>query len=534
MTEENSISNPRPWPVVLLTALGAWLAAVPLLIAVGMLLGDTLTHGAGAYVVGTLVLIAAVIVLRAKDLPLFVEQLAIPALLVGGGTLAMGVMSDFDQMGGSLLLLGLVVALAAAIPQAWLRVLLGALAAGLLGVALVPDADWSYGMVRMLWVVHGLLAVWVLTFYVPLHRAALKTLIAPMSTGWLLASVAALAWMSGTSFLVAGAVGANELGSLVSEVNGQIARNVFGDGLQLLSAALVLIAAALGGRVWPTLRTFLALAVAALLAALAWFMPTLGATLLALMVVALAYRWRMAAACALAATWTLGAFYYQLQWPLTDKAVLMAAAGGVLAALVWVPHMRTARNANASATPPGGVPTLPKVPRKAPLWAILGGALLTLLVANGAIWQKEHLIAYGTKVFLPLAPVDPRSLLQGDYMRLNFAAVNDNNLPLLADLRGKRPLMVVKLDERGVASVVRPLTTSDKAGTALAADDLLIELTPKGGRWVVVTDAWFFKEGDAALWQNAKFGEFRVLPDGRALLVGMADANLKAIAPSIR
>ena len=29
----------RPWPVVLLTALGAWFAAVPLLLAVGLLLG---------------------------------------------------------------------------------------------------------------------------------------------------------------------------------------------------------------------------------------------------------------------------------------------------------------------------------------------------------------------------------------------------------------------------------------------------------------------------------------------------------------
>ena len=49
-----------------------------------MLLGDTLLHGVGPYIVGILVLSAAVIVLRAKDLPLFIEQLAIPALLVGG------------------------------------------------------------------------------------------------------------------------------------------------------------------------------------------------------------------------------------------------------------------------------------------------------------------------------------------------------------------------------------------------------------------------------------------------------------------
>ena len=524
-----STSVSRPWPVVLLTALGAWFAAVPVLIAVGMLLGDTLLQGIGPYIVGVLVLCAAVVVLRSKDLPLFIEQLAIPALLVGGGTLTMGVTSDFGQVGGSLLLLAVVLALAAAIPQAWLRVLLGALAAGLLGVALVPDSGWGNGMARMLWVLHGLLAVWLLAMqylvHAPRPRAALQALIEPMSTGWLLATMAALAWSSGTSFLVAGAVGANELGGIVRELHGHAERSIFGSSLQVLSAALVLVAAALGARAWPALRSLLALAVAAVLAMLAWFMPALGATLLAMMVVALAHHWRLAAACALAAAWIVGAFYYQLQWPLADKALLMAAAGAVLAALVWVDHLRQTRSAGAGPVAATG-PSALRITRNAHLWSLLGGALLTLLVANGAIWQKENLIANGTKVFVPLAPVDPRSLMQGDYMRLNFNLINDNSLPLLADLRGKRPRMVVKLDARGVANVVRLY----KENEALAADEMLIELTPKDGRWVVVTDAWFFKEGDAALWQAAKFGEFRVLPSGRALLVGMADANLKAIA----
>jgi uncharacterized membrane-anchored protein len=43
-----------------------------------------------------------------------------------------------------------------------------------------------------------------------------------------------------------------------------------------------------------------------------------------------------------------------------------------------------------------------------------------LVVANLGIWQKEDLVANGQPVFVALAPVDPRSLLQGDYMRLNF------------------------------------------------------------------------------------------------------------------
>ena len=54
-------------------------------------------------------------------------------------------------------------------------------------------------------------------------------------------------------------------------------------------------------------------------------------------------------------------------------------------------------------------------------------------------------------------------------------------------------------------------------------------MTPKGGRWTLVTDAWFFREGDGERWQKARYGEFRVAPDGRALLVGMADAELKPI-----
>lgn len=44
-----------------------------------------------------------------------------------------------------------------------------------------------------------------------------------------------------------------------------------------------------------------------------------------------------------------------------------------------------------------------------------------------------------------------------------------------------------------------------------------------------MSDAWFFREGDAARWEKARFGEFRVLPDGKALLVGMADEKLQVI-----
>jgi uncharacterized membrane-anchored protein len=46
---------------------------------------------------------------------------------------------------------------------------------------------------------------------------------------------------------------------------------------------------------------------------------------------------------------------------------------------------------------------------------------------------------------------------------------------------------------------------------------------------VLVTDAWFFKEGEAERWSRAKYGEFRVGADGRALLVGMRGRNLEKL-----
>ena len=103
---ETTTADTRPWPVVLLTALGAWLAAVPLIGVVAILIGDVVRDGAGTYAIGVLVLAGAVVVLRANKPPLVVEQLAIPALLVGAGTLALGLFRDVpDEAAASVLAL---------------------------------------------------------------------------------------------------------------------------------------------------------------------------------------------------------------------------------------------------------------------------------------------------------------------------------------------------------------------------------------------------------------------------------------------
>lgn len=143
--------------------------------------------------------------------------------------------------------------------------------------------------------------------------------------------------------------------------------------------------------------------------------------------------------------------------------------------------------------------------------------LAILLVVNGGIWQKENLIRNGRRVFIGLAPVDPRSLMQGDYMRLNFR---------LPDLVGvdRRLKVAARIDNRGVAVI-----QVAASGAPLAPDEILIELLNTGSGPRPASDAWYFKEGEEQRWSKARYGEFRIDGAGHALLVSLRGANLAAL-----
>ncbi|TFZ00236.1 GDYXXLXY domain-containing protein [Ramlibacter humi] len=506
-------SEARPWPVVLLTALGAWLAAMPLLFAFGALFGPFISKGVGAYLVGTLALAAAAMLLRADRIPVFVEQIAFPVLLAGGGLLAMGLYRDLPVQLASFVLLAISLGLARLLPKPWLRVLLGATAGGLF-VLMFVDKDLLRFNSPLTPVWAGLsaaLLAWGAGLWLQ-GRADADTAatLEAAGAGWLLQSLAGLAWWSGMTFLVGGTLG----GSFAGEIARDVVRHFRGGLWPAMQAGSVLFAlagAVLAARAWPGLRRPAWMGVALVLAALCWFLPALGGTLFALALTATSGRPLLAAAAGVAAAWIVGAFYYQLQWPLAQKALVLAGAGAVLAALAW-----SVRIGGATVRTPArlGVPAA----------LVAASAVITLGVANFAIWQKEDLIANGRRVYVALAPVDPRSLMQGDYMQLNWPLPRTDREPdNLATLR--RPQLIARLDAQGIAQPLRVVTEA----AALAADEMRIELTPRGGRWMLVTDAWFFREGDADTFARARYGEFRVLPDGRALLVGLADEKLQRL-----
>jgi uncharacterized membrane-anchored protein len=353
----------------------------------------------------------------------------------------------------------------------------------------------------------------------------LASAIESIGAGWLLAVLCGLAWWSGMTFLV----GSTFQGNIVSDIARELgARQRAGWGPRFAQpAASVLLAAAaawVGASAWPSLRRTWCVGCAAILLVLCWFMPALGAIVLALAVCLTRQRWLLASAAAAAFAWAIGAFYYALALPLGQKALILFVAGATLVALAWYAMHSEDGTASDAAREAGAEGAMPARLGQLPAAGIALALVASLALANYAIWDKESVIRGGRPVFVELAPVDPRSLMQGDYMALDF------RMPFDAEasermLTWGRPQVIAQLDEKGIAKLVR----IHKPGVPLGAGEIPIELTPKNGRWTLVTDAWFFREGDGQRWSAARYGEFRVAPDGKALLVGMADARLQPI-----
>jgi uncharacterized membrane-anchored protein len=151
-------------------------------------------------------------------------------------------------------------------------------------------------------------------------------------------------------------------------------------------------------------------------------------------------------------------------------------------------------------------------------------AVLILVLVNYTIWQREELLSSGRSVLLELAPVDPRSLMQGDYMALRFKIATDafpqDKLKTLQDGR-----IVLGVDSRNIGSFRRFDTG------VIAADEARLRYRIRNGQPKFATNAFFFQEKQGSLYQQAKYGEFRVAPDGEALLVALRGADLQTLGP---
>jgi uncharacterized membrane-anchored protein len=166
------------------------------------------------------------------------------------------------------------------------------------------------------------------------------------------------------------------------------------------------------------------------------------------------------------------------------------------------------------------------------------GALLIFGGVNYSIFHKENIKRNGEVIYMELAPVDPRSLMQGDYMILNFGLAREiesglnirapqrwrptdaPTLPPDAPREGETRMANVALDEIGVAHY------------RVAAEEKSIKLRYRirNGRVWLGTNGFFFEEGKAANYDKARYGEFRLdRKSGEAVLVGLVNDRFEPL-----
>ncbi len=158
--------------------------------------------------------------------------------------------------------------------------------------------------------------------------------------------------------------------------------------------------------------------------------------------------------------------------------------------------------------------------------------ILIGLVLGFGIYQKEKLLSDGTTFYLKLAPVDPRSLMQGDYMSLNYEANTRLTEAQVQDTRAYNDKAVLALDADGVASFSRLY----KKGEVLAPAELKVNIIHirRAGMFgwrssSVAPSSYMFQEGLASKYEKAKYAILKTDKSGSVLLTALADENRKEI-----
>ena len=243
----------------------------------------------------------------------------------------------------------------------------------------------------------------------------------------------------------------------------------------------------------------------------------------------------------------LGGFYYQLSIPLLYKGVLLVSFAVIFAIVTLFLHARY-KAPSQSAVENHSV-------FKAPIW-LVGVFVIALLGAvNYKVQQFEDVLATGKPVVLKIAPVDPRSLMQGDYMVLNYAILSEfqqsqvlpeSNESLESnesidtvesnEITGidesspseKKAYILVHLDKNHVATFCEEqseIPTDFKHCTP----NVYLPIRYKGG-WLpkLPSQDYFFAEGKGEHYAQAEYAEYR-FKDGILLLARLLDKDLKGL-----
>jgi uncharacterized membrane-anchored protein/uncharacterized membrane protein len=210
--------------------------------------------------------------------------------------------------------------------------------------------------------------------------------------------------------------------------------------------------------------------------------------------------------------------YYDLLWTLLHKSITLAILGLITITVTYAFARRYQDQDNADEF------TGFQLRKQGLLIAIVIMLQLGFIGFQTAI--SERLLTTGSIVKLELQPIDPRSLLQGDYVRLNYtiSELPDEVGQQLDDqhIQGRVEIVLAKNDQ-GLHEFNRIYTD----GETLRSDEIVINGKKESYSWNEINygiENYFVPEGSGLeVEQNAHFAYVRVGSNGNAMLERLSE-----------
>jgi len=216
-------------------------------------------------------------------------------------------------------------------------------------------------------------------------------------------------------------------------------------------------------------------------------------------------------------------YYYNLQATLLFKSITLVVLGAVLI-VAWM-----GLNAIYGNKTENKLKLLKFKVINKNKWLAAVTVFIAIIAINININKKQELIENGDVLLFELAPVDPRSIMQGDYMRLRFDLARkiydkltlkngSNSIPV------HQGFAVVEKGDNQVVSLVDLFNNQE-----LNENQYMVPYKMRKYQVIFTTDAFYFQEGKASHYQKAKYGQFRMSKSGEMILVNMVDKDFKVL-----
>ena len=247
----------------------------------------------------------------------------------------------------------------------------------------------------------------------------------------------------------------------------------------------------------------------------------------------------------------LFSFYYQMNVPLLQKSVWMLLSGSSLLFLYFVLDFLWQKKDKEKATIYTSLESMIKNFTKPYFIKIVSSLIIFLAIIGWMIFEKEMVVNSGQTFLLELAPVDPRSIMQGDYMILNYdilrnldsSASSIQNLEMQnqtnaqnnnekletksispsSEIKNKNGLVILKTDQNKVASFVE----FDNQNRKLKSDEIKVKYISRKAqnKFWIAPESFLFTEGEAQKYELARYAELKVSEKGDVVLIGLMNQN---------